>query len=276
MGMQRDHPWPCGGRRLGGKKQKTAGAAGGSLSRGGPEACRWDHADSEQRCQGRFQKLKSDYRHGMPRGTAAWLGTPEGTVTSCTRCLAPVMKLCFGNLRPKTPGLGATQQPEGPQDPTLTEECRWLGRAGSSWGKGQSSRHLSSPPLYPGAGTRATVQVDSNSTGALLLNGAEGTKTLPPPGTPLEWGWGCCTASRNALAHPSQVRFSPGTPGVGKPSQLYSIYFPFAVLQNWLHLFSKGFSWDQGPSKHDSRCWSFGEVALRAPRDPAERLAEGE
>lgn len=41
-------------------------------------------------------------RQGIPRGMPAWLGTPEGTVTSGTTCLAQVKKLCFVLWQPAT------------------------------------------------------------------------------------------------------------------------------------------------------------------------------
>lgn len=104
----------------------------------------------------------------MPRGMPVWLSTLEGTVTSYTRYLTLMKKLCFGNLQPKTPGLGATQQPEGPPDPMLPGECQWLGHVGKGRGEGLSTSSLPSPHLYPGTGAGAVAQVHTNSTGTLL------------------------------------------------------------------------------------------------------------
>lgn len=64
----------------------------------------------------------------------------------------------------------------------------------------------------------------------------------------------------------------PGTSGAGKPTQHYSVYFPFVMLQNCLNLFSKGCSWDHGPSKHVRRFCLGGQIALRSPDG---KLAEG-
>lgn len=69
----------------------------------------------------------------------------------------------------------------------------------------------------------------------------------------------------------------PGTPGLGKPSQHYTVYLPFAMLQNCLDLFSKGFSLSPQNMAADVLGGGLGgQGALRALRAPAERLAEEE
>lgn len=137
--------------------------------------------------------------HRMPRSMLARLGTSEGAVTSCTRCLALVKKLRFGNPQSKIPGLQATRQLEGPQDPMLPGEHQCLRHVGRGWGEGVSSERLPSPHLYPCAGAGATAQVHSSSTGALLHHIA--LMVLREQGPNLERADLWCSTTHTATGH---------------------------------------------------------------------------